>query len=231
MAHISDATHNQYQDGNRQHLPPQSQVVVLIVEPTLSAHQHSEYEEADSLRMSSLHHAPVIGSHLSVSQVTIGILQESAVLIYKVYNVKAPRLPLASYEDRAAFKIFVLDVGLLGAMSNLKAATIVAGNSIFTEFKGALTEQYVLQQLILRYEPYYYAKTNSTQEIDFLLQDEEDEIVPLEVKAETNVKAKSLRQFVADNQPKKAYRISMNDYLQEDWVTNVPLYAVNGLEF
>ena len=145
--------------------------------------------------------------------------------------MKAPRLPLASYEDRAAFKIFVLDVGLLGAMSNLKAATIVAGNSIFTEFKGALTEQYVLQQLILRYEPYYYSKANSTQEIDFLLQNEEDEIVPLEVKAETNVKAKSLRQFVTDNQSKKAYRISMNDYQQEDWVANLPLYAVNGLEF
>lgn len=156
---------------------------------------------------------------------------QDAGLIYKIYNVKAPRLPLASYEDRAAFKIFVLDVGLLGAMSNLKASTIVAGNSIFTEFKGALTEQYVLQQLILRYEPYYYAKSNSTLEIDFLLQDEEDEIVPLEVKAETNVKAKSLRQFVADYRPKKAYRISMNDYQQEDWVTNVPLYAINGFEF
>jgi len=156
---------------------------------------------------------------------------QDAGLIYKIYNVKAPRLPLASYEDRAAFKIFVLDVGLLGAMSNLKASTIVAGNSIFTEFKGALTEQYVLQQLILRYEPYYYAKSNSTLEIDFLLQDEEDEIVPLEVKAETNVKAKSLRQFVADNRPKKAYRISMNDYQQEDWVTNVPLYAINGFDF
>ena len=145
--------------------------------------------------------------------------------------MKAPRLPLASYEDRAAFKIFVLDVGLLGAMSNLKASTIVAGNSIFTEFKGALTEQYVLQQFILRYEPYYYAKTNSTQEIDFLLQDEEDEIVPLEVKDETNVKAKSLRQFVADNQSKKAFRISMNDYKEEEWVTNIPLYAVNGFDF
>lgn len=156
---------------------------------------------------------------------------QDAGLIYKIYNVKAPRLPLASYEDRAAFKIFVLDVGLLGAMSNLKASTIVAGNSIFTEFKGALTEQYVLQQLILRYEPYYYAKSNSTLEIDFLLQDEEDEIVPLEVKAETNVKAKSLRQFVADNRSKKAYRISMNDYQQEDWVTNVPLYAINGFDF
>lgn len=156
---------------------------------------------------------------------------QDAGLIYKIYNVKAPRLPLASYEDRAAFKIFVLDVGLLGAMYNLKASTIVAGNSIFTEFKGALTEQYVLQQLILRYEPYYYAKSNSTLEIDFLLQDEEDEIVPLEVKAETNVKAKSLRQFVADNRSKKAYRISMNDYQQEDWVTNVPLYAINNFEF
>ena len=138
---------------------------------------------------------------------------------------------MGRYEDRAAFKIFVLDVGLLGAMSNLKASTIVAGNSIFTEFKGALTEQYVLQQLILRYEPCYYAKANSTQEIDFLLQDEEDEIVPLEVKAETNVKAKSLRQFVADNQSKKAFRISMNDYKEEEWVTNIPLYAVNGFDF
>ena len=138
---------------------------------------------------------------------------------------------MGRYEDRAAFKIFVLDVGLLGAMSNLKASTIVAGNSIFTEFKGALTEQYVLQQFILRYEPYYYAKANSTQEIDFLLQDEEDEIVPLEVKAETNVKAKSLRQFVADNQSKKAFRISMNDYKEEEWVTNIPLYAVNGFDF
>ena len=138
---------------------------------------------------------------------------------------------MGRYEDRAAFKIFVLDVGLLGAMSNLKASTIVAGNSIFTEFKGALTEQYVFQQLILRYEPYYYAKANSTQEIDFLLQDEEDEIVPLEVKAETNVKAKSLRQFVADNQSKKAFRISMNDYKEEEWVTNIPLYAVNGFDF
>ena len=81
MAHISYASHNQYQDGNHQHLLPQSQVVVLIVEPTLPAHQHSEYEEADSLRMSSLHHTPVIGSHLSVSQVAIGILQEGAVLM------------------------------------------------------------------------------------------------------------------------------------------------------
>ena len=133
--------------------------------------------------------------------------------------------------DLYAFKIYMLDVGLLLAMTDLDASVIIDGNRIFTEFKGALTEQYVLQQLILRYEPYYYAKTNSTQEIDFLLQDEKDEIVPLEVKAETNVKAKSLRQFVADNQSKKAFRISMNDYKEEEWVTNIPLYAVNGFDF
>lgn len=150
-------------------------------------------------------------------------------LIYKVYNVKAPRIPLKSYEDRAAFKIFLLDVGLLGAMSRLKASTIVDGNIIFTEFKGALTEQYVMQQLVLKYEPYYFAKAKSTQEIDFLIEDEEDNVIPLEVKAETNVKAKSLRQFVLENNPALAYRISMNDYQVDSWLVNLPLYAVNTL--
>lgn len=170
------------------------------------------------------------GARAREYEIALQWLQDAG-LIYKVCNVKAPRLPLVSYEDRAAFKIFVLDVGLLGAMSSLKPTTIVAGNSIFTEFKGALTEQYVFQQLILRYEPYYYSKAASTQEIDFLLQDDEDAIVPLEVKAETNVRAKSLRQFVADNQSPKAFRISMKDYKEEEWVTNVPLYAVDGFVF
>lgn len=170
------------------------------------------------------------GARAREYEIALQWLQDAG-LIYKVCNVKAPRLPLVGYEDRAAFKIFVLDVGLLGAMSSLKPTTIVAGNSIFTEFKGALTEQYVFQQLILRYSPYYYSKAASTQEIDFLLQDDEDAIVPLEVKAETNVRAKSLRQFVADNQSSKAFRISMNDYKEEEWVTNVPLYAVDGFVF
>lgn len=170
------------------------------------------------------------GARAREYEIALQWLQDAG-LIYKVCNVKAPRLPLVSYEDRAAFKIFVLDVGLLGAMSSLKPTTIVAGNSIFTEFKGALTEQYVFQQLILRYSPYYYSKAASTQEIDFLLQDDEDAIVPLEVKAETNVRAKSLRQFVADNQSPKAFRISMNDCKEEEWVTNVPLYAVDGFVF
>ncbi len=150
-------------------------------------------------------------------------------LIYQVNSVKAPRLPLTSYKDRAAFKIFMLDVGLLCALSGLKAATVVLGNGIFTEFKGALTEQYVLQQIVQKYEPYYYSKASSTQEIDFLIQDDADDIVPIEVKAETNVKAKSLRQFVAEQKVKKAYRLSMNGYRQEEWLTNVPLYAANVL--
>lgn len=154
---------------------------------------------------------------------------KDAGLIYKVYNVKVPKLPLIAYEDRAAFKIFSLDVGLLGAMTNLKPITLLSGNEVFTEFKGALTEQYVMQQLVKKYEPYYYSKANSSLEIDFLLQDEEDNIVPLEVKAETNVKAKSLRQFVKDYLPKKVFRISMNNYKIEEWLVNIPLYAVDSL--
>lgn len=167
------------------------------------------------------------GARAREYEIALQWLQDAG-LIYKVYNVKAPRIPLKSYEDRAAFKIFLLDVGLLGAMTRLKSTTIISGNDIFTEFKGALTEQYVMQQLLLKYVPCYYAKSKSTLEIDFLIEDEEDNVIPIEVKAETNVKAKSLRQYVMDNQPKMAYRISMNDYKEEDWLTNLPLYAVNS---
>lgn len=149
-------------------------------------------------------------------------------LIHRVNNLTAPRIPLKSYEDKSAFKIFSLDVGLLAAMSGLDSSTIVEGNRIFTEFKGALTEQYVLQELLLRHEPYYYAKRNSQLEIDFLIQ-ESGKVIPIEVKAEENLKARSLRQFVADNQSEKAYRTSMSNYREESWMTNLPLYAVETL--
>lgn len=121
-----------------------------------------------------------------------------------------------------------LDVGLLAAMSGLDSSIIVEGNRIFTEFKGALTEQYVLQELLLSHEPYYYAKKNSQLEIDFLIQ-ESGQIIPIEVKAEENLKARSLRQFVADNESETAYRVSMSNYRQESWLTNLPLYAVETL--
>lgn len=149
-------------------------------------------------------------------------------LIHRVNNVTAPRIPLKSYEDKAAFKIFALDIGLLAAMSGLDSSVIVEGNRIFTEFKGALTEQYVLQELLLHHEPYYYAKKNSQLEIDFLIQ-ESGQVIPIEVKAEENLKARSLRQFVAVNKPETAYRVSMSNYRQESWMTNLPLYAVETL--
>lgn len=149
-------------------------------------------------------------------------------LIHKVSNVSAARLPLKSYEDKSAFKIYVLDVGLLSAMSGLGQATILEGNRIFTEFKGALTEQYVLQELLLRHTPYYFAKPNSQLEIDFLIQTD-DEIIPIEVKAEENLRAKSLRQFVTDNGTQTAYRLSMSNYRQETWMTNLPLYAAETI--
>ncbi|MCM1140389.1 MAG: ATP-binding protein [Muribaculum sp.] len=149
-------------------------------------------------------------------------------LIHKVSNVTAPRIPLKSYEDKSAFKLFVVDIGLLGAMSNLDSETIVNGNRIFTEFKGALTEQYVLQQLILKHTPYYYSKANSQQEIDFLIE-QSGTVIPIEVKAEENLKAKSLRQFVEDNKSDMAYRVSMSPYREEDWLTNIPLYCVQTI--
>lgn len=149
-------------------------------------------------------------------------------LIYKVSNVTATRIPLKSYEDKGAFKLFIVDVGLLGAMSDLDSESVVNGNRIFTEFKGALTEQYVLQQLILKHTPYYYSKANSQQEIDFLIE-AAGMVMPIEVKAEENLKAKSLRQFVADNKSKIAYRVSMSPYRKEDWLTNIPLYCVQTI--
>lgn len=149
-------------------------------------------------------------------------------LIHKVSNVTVPRIPLKSYEDKSAFKLFVVDIGLLGAMSALDSETIVNGNRIFTEFKGALTEQYVLQQLILKHTPYYYSKSNSRQEIDFLIETA-GTLIPIEVKAEENLKAKSLRQFVDDNKSEVAYRLSMSTYRQEGWLTNIPLYCVSTI--
>jgi len=153
---------------------------------------------------------------------------KNAGIIYTVFNVKAPRIPLKSYENSSAFKVFINDVGLLGAMSRLDASVIVNGNAIFTEFKGALTEQYVLQQLILKHTPYYYAKENSRLEIDFLIE-KDATVYPVEVKAEENLKAKSLRQFSAEYNPPTAYRLSMSGYRKEEWLTNVPLFAAETL--
>lgn len=149
-------------------------------------------------------------------------------LIKKVYNVSKPAMPLKAYTEFSAFKLYLLDVGLLAAMSELDAKSILDGNAVFVEFKGALTEQYVLQQLIAgtEYTPYYYSETKSEGEIDFLIQKGTD-IVPIEVKAEENLKAKSLRVYCEKFKPQMAIRTSMSNYREQDWMVNVPLYVLD----
>lgn len=149
-------------------------------------------------------------------------------LMHQVFCVKAPRLPLKSYEDLSAFKIYLLDVGLLSAMCELNSDTLLNGNLIFTEFKGALTEQYVMQELNLRHSLYYWAKSKSEQEVDFLIQ-KDGNVVPVEVKAEENLHAKSLRSFVSENSSPLAIRTSMSNYREEGWMTNIPLYCVGEI--
>ena len=148
-------------------------------------------------------------------------------LIHKVQRIKKPGLPLKAYLDLDAFKIYLLDIGLLMAMVDLDARVIIDGNRIFTEFKEALTEQYVLQQLIadLGIEAYYYSTEKSSGEIDFLLQGKSS-ILPLEVKAEENLRAKSLKAFCEKYHPACAVRTSMSDYREQEWMTNIPLYNI-----
>lgn len=152
---------------------------------------------------------------------------EEAGLIYKVQRVDKPGLPLSAYAEQAIFKVFLLDIGLLGAMCELNPEAILAGSAVFTEFKGALTEQYVCQELIAScgFTPFYWSAENSTGEIDFLVQDG-GKIYPIEVKAEENLKAKSLRAFASKCDGVHARRFSMLGYRDQDWMRNVPLYAI-----
>lgn len=155
---------------------------------------------------------------------------KDAGLIYKVNRTKKGQLPLSVYEDFSAFKLFIVDTGLMCAMSNLPAQVLLAGNDLFTDYKGALTEQYVLQQLksVKNLSIYYWSANNSQGEIDFLLQHEAD-IIPVEVKAEENLKAKSLNAFVTKNPNLHGVRLSMSSYRRQEWMTNYPLYAVQSI--
>lgn len=150
-------------------------------------------------------------------------------LIKKVYRVQKPAVPLKAYMDFSTFKIYLLDVGLLGAMSDLEAVSILEGSDIFVEFKGAMTEQYVLQQILAEtsYTPYYYS-VSSHNEVDFLIQ-KEGHVVPVEVKAEENLKSKSLRAYCDKFSPVFAVRTSMADYREQEWMTNLPLYVLMNL--
>ncbi len=135
-------------------------------------------------------------------------------------------LPLSAYNDNKSFKVFLLDVGLLGAMSGLDPAAILDGNAVFTEFKGALAEQYVCQQLVsdCGMRPFYWSAENSTGEVDFLVQ-EAGCVAAIEVKAEENLRARSLRAFKERNPDVLAVRFSLSGYREQDWMRNVSLYA------
>lgn len=153
-------------------------------------------------------------------------------LVYKIRRCKNPEMPLKFYEDFDAFKLYLLDVGLLGALSKASPRLMLINNGVFTEFKGAFTENYVLEQLksIEDLDVYYFSKDNSSQEVDFLVQTAE-RIIPIEVKAEENVKSKSLKQFVTvDHADKhlKGLRCSMKPYIDQDWMENIPLYGIQG---
>ena len=152
-------------------------------------------------------------------------------LVHKVHRVTAPHIPLKAYEDLKAFKLFVLDVGLLSCMVRLNQKVLLSGNELFIEFKGALTEQYVLQQLktLKNLAAYYWTNDRGSAEIDFLV-DNGIDVMPIEVKAETNLKAKSLKTYCEKFKPNKAIRTSMSDYRQEEWLLNLPLWAVETLK-
>lgn len=159
-------------------------------------------------------------------------LQQAGIAVV-VPRISKPDLPLNAYAEangrQQAFKLFLADVGLLGAMARLPAAAVLAGDTIFEEFKGALTEQYVCQQLIsgLSLEPFYWAAEKGAAEVDFVVQQGTD-VFGLEVKAAENLRAKSLRTFHSKYPDTTAVRFSLSDYRQQDWMVNVPLYAVQN---
>ncbi len=166
------------------------------------------------------------GARANDFEIAIQWLVDSG-LVHKVHRISKPVVPLKFYEDMASFKLFLLDCGLLGALSETPPEQILIGDNVFEEYKGAFTENYVLQQLksLPRTFVYYYSNDNSTLEIDFVVQ-HEVHVIPIEVKAEENLRAKSLRQFVTDNSGLHGVRFSMSDYREQDWLTNVPLWAV-----
>ena len=150
----------------------------------------------------------------------------NAGIVHKVNRCNKPGMPLIAYTVLSDFKLYILDVGLLAAMGNLDIHTLISEQSLFEEFKGALTEQYVLQQLksIDHLPIYYWSAEKATAEIDFLIQ-YQNRIIPIEVKSAENLKAKSLKTYHQKFSPEISIRTSLSDYRKEDWLFNLPLYA------
>ena len=169
------------------------------------------------------------GARAKEYELAIEWLQDCG-LIYKLHRIGKPAMPLSMYKDLNAFKLFMVDVGLLGALSNLDAQALIDGNRMFTEFKGALTEQYVLQQLkSMPNMPIYYWTSKALAEVDFVIQ-HNNHIIPIEAKATTNLRAKSLKTYCTNYQPTYALRFSMADYKQTGNLYDIPLYMVECLK-
>jgi len=169
------------------------------------------------------------GARAKDFELSINWLMDSG-LVHKINRINKSAIPLKAYVDLSAFKLYIVDVGLLNAMGNIELKTLLEGNSIFMEFKGAVTEQFVLQQLICNqcFDIYYWSADKSTAELDFVVQ-YKNTIVPIEVKAEENLQAKSLKVFHQKYKPAVTVRTSMSDYRKESWLTNIPLYMINFL--
>jgi len=152
----------------------------------------------------------------------------NAGLVLKVNCVEKPTIPLSAYANIDAFKLFCLDIGLLNAIAGIDPKILLERNLILTELKGALTEQFVAQQLKIKHEIYYWATANSSAEVDFLIQ-KNGEIIPIEVKAEENLRSKSLKIFFEKHGSARVIRTSMSYFRTQDWLTNVPLYGIDGV--
>lgn len=154
----------------------------------------------------------------------------NAALVYKIFRMTAPGVPLSAYEDLSAFKIYLADVGVLRRLAKLDPVAFREGNRLFTEFRGALTENFVLQSLIPQFDaaPHYWSRLNPSYEVDFVVQRGND-IIPIEVKSDTNVKSRSLRKYAETfaSQTKLRVRFSMNNLRMDDEVLNIPLFMVD----
>ena len=149
-------------------------------------------------------------------------------LVYKVKRISKPDIPLSGYADESAFKLYVVDLGLLCAMGDIDSGTLLNGSGIFEEFKGSLTEQYVLQQVTVNKTLFYWSSDVGSAEVDFVVQ-HSGKVVPIEVKSSENLQAKSFKVYCQKYLPEIAIRTSMSDFRKEEWFVNIPLYAINQI--
>lgn len=152
-------------------------------------------------------------------------------LVTKVFRISKPSIPLTAYQDPNSFKLFINDVGLLSTFSNLDMKSLLEGNRVFEEFKGALTEQFVFQELRykLNHNPFYWSAEKGSAELDFVIE-YAGNVIPVEVKASNNLRAKSLKSFQEQFKPLRSIRTSMADFRDEGWLVNIPLYALSQFQ-